>query len=715
MNQNLHLASAKDSEKRKSSSIQPSSIENPIKNPILGHALFYARRGWPVLPLQTPVAGGGCTCGNQDCSNPGKHPRTARGFKDATTDPSIISQWWSQWPDANIGVATGILSGLLVIDIDPRHGGIDSFKKLLKQYGTIPKTLTAWTGGHGLHKLFQFPKAPGRFRNKTGLAPGIDVRADGGYFVAAPSLHVSGHRYHWLHPKGSRPPAPASIPDAWLGLLKDSNQISLVISPNKIPEGKRNESLFRVACAMNNHGCSEKAIFQALTTDNVERCEPPLLENEVLKIAKSAQRYIPCERLGAMWPDRIADIAFCGLPGEIVKAIEPHSESDPVALLIQLLIAFGNVVGRRPHFRVEADQHCSNLFAVLVGATSKARKGSSFSHVKNLFKRIDSRWISERVKTGLSSGEGLIYFVRDQTCRREPIKEGNIIGYREIVTDEGVKDKRLLAVEPEFAQVLKSMSRDGNILSAVIRSAWDSGSLSTLTKNSPVKATGAHISIIGHVTQEELRRLLRETEQANGFGNRFLWLLVRRSKCLPDGGQVSENVMAELASRLSSAVSTARGVTEMKRGQRAQALWRDVYPELSEGHDGLAGSITTRAEAQVSRLSMLYSLMNGSPFIRREYLEAALALWKYAEDSAACIFKRSRESSVAQSILKELKRAPDGLTRTQISDIFKHHRSHDTIDQALTDLADNGRAVLQLERTNGRPVEWWFASELRMT
>jgi hypothetical protein len=167
------------------------------------------------------------------------------------------------------------------------------------------------------------------------------------------------------------------------------------------------------------------------------------------------------------------------------------------------------------------------LFPILVGDTSKGRKGTSWGYVKLFFEMLDPSWVKMKLPKGLSSGEGLIWAVRDPITKR---KDGE-----EQVIDDGVDDKRLLVVEEEFASVLKVCQRDANILSPSIRSAWGTGDLEILTKNAPARATGAHISIIGHITRQELVRYLTTTEAGNGFGNRFLWLYVRRSKCFNSG------------------------------------------------------------------------------------------------------------------------------------------------------------------------------------
>ncbi len=165
---------------------------------MLQAALRYVnRRGWPVFPLQS-IREGVCTCsaGPKCGSNSGKHPRTKHGLYDASTDERQIREWWTRWPDANIGVPTGAISGLLVLDIDPRNHGDDSLAALLHQFGSLPPTLEALTGGGGRHIVFQYPATGGPISSGR-LEDGIDVKADGGYIVVAPSLHLSGNRYTW--------------------------------------------------------------------------------------------------------------------------------------------------------------------------------------------------------------------------------------------------------------------------------------------------------------------------------------------------------------------------------------------------------------------------------------------------------------------------------------------------------------------------------------
>jgi hypothetical protein len=399
-------------------------------------------------------------------------------------------------------------------------------------------------------------------------------------------------------------------------------------------------------------------------------------------------------------PNRPAPEAFHGLAGDVVRTIEPHSEADPVAILVQLLVAFGNVIGRRAHFTVEADEHYPNLFAVLVGETAKARKGTSWSHVKKALSEIDPAWAMNRVMSGLSTGEGLMYAVRDTESWQRQFSQ----------KDSDSRDKRLLAFESEFASALRVMEREGNTLSAVIRTAWDSGNLQTLTKNSPMSTTGAHISIVGHVTEDEVRRYLTRTEAGNGFANRFLWVCVRRSKCLPEGGHLTDTETQPLVERLRKAVEFARSVEHLTLDNEARLIWHKVYPVLSEGKPGLLGAVIARAEAQALRLASLYALLDSSDVIKREHLLAAIALWDYCEASARYIYGGTLGDPVSDELLERLRAAPGGLTRTDIRDMFARNQRGNQIERALRLLLEKRLAHVERdEDTGGRPAERWHA------
>jgi len=405
------------------------------------------------------------------------------------------------------------------------------------------------------------------------------------------------------------------------------------------------------------------------------------------------------------WPV-LGESALHGLPGDVVGFVDPMTEADPVAILVNLLVGFGNAVGHGTYIDVGADRHHLNLNAVLVGETAKGRKGTSWSPVKNLLHVADGAWVDEAVQNGLSSGEGLIHAVRDPIMREGD--EG-----RPEVDEEGAADKRLLIVESEFASVLKVMTRDGNTLSGIVRQAWDGGKLQTLTRASRLKATDAHVSIIGHVTKDELVKRLSETDTAGGFTNRFLWLMVRRSKSLPFPHKWPDLDVKPIVERLTAALDFAKGAGEIQWGETARPVWEKVYEELSEGEPGMVGAAISRAEAQTLRLAALYAVLDHSHTIESQHIWAALMLWQYAQDSARFIFGTASGDPVEDKIMEELaKRRPEGLTRTQIGQgLFGGNILSSRVRLTLEQLEQAGqvRFVMVPGVGRGRPTETWFA------
>jgi hypothetical protein len=405
------------------------------------------------------------------------------------------------------------------------------------------------------------------------------------------------------------------------------------------------------------------------------------------------------------WPI-MDDAAYYGLAGELVRTIDPHSEADPVALLVQGLAFFGNVIGNSAHYRVEADHHHANLFAVLVGRSAKGRKGTSGGRVRSVIETADQPWIEERMKGGLSSGEGLINEVRDE------VKKWNSKKKILETVDPGVTDKRLMVTEAEFANALAVMERPGNTLSPTIRNAWDGHTLSTLAKNCPLKATKPHISMVGHITEDELRAGITRTDMANGFANRFLFVCVRRSKLLPHGGNLHEAEILELGERIKAAAEVGKTMGRLQMTEAARREWEAIYPDLSAEGPGLLGAITARAEAQCVRLALIYALLDQRENIDVPHLRAALAVWEYCETSATRIFGNALGDPIADEIMRALLQAGSaGMTRTAIRDLFGRHRSGERIGMALSLLMTKGRARVEEKMTRGRPSETWFAVE----
>lgn len=270
-----------------------SSSNNPCHSlTLMEAAIKYAKRGYRVLPLHSPNKIGVCSCGNENCQNVGKHPRTQHGFKDASCDPEIIQEWWGRWPNANIGLVTGKESDLLVLDVDPRHGGDESLKKLQEMIGLLPETTVAHSGSGGSHYFFKYPPNVD-IGNSTcvGGFEGLDIRGRGGYIVAAPSLHVSGGRYEFISDLSHIAPVPQPLLDLihsnHHSNAGDTKKLDTESILNGVPEGKRNESIFTLACRM-----LRAEIPQPITEETclkaASNCTPKFPEAETLDIVRRA-------------------------------------------------------------------------------------------------------------------------------------------------------------------------------------------------------------------------------------------------------------------------------------------------------------------------------------------------------------------------------------------------------------------------------------------
>lgn len=401
----------------------------------------------------------------------------------------------------------------------------------------------------------------------------------------------------------------------------------------------------------------------------------------------------------AGWPEPPGAAAYNGLAGEIVGAIAPHTEADPAAILSQLLIAFGAAVGRGAYFQIEATRHHPNEFLVLVGDTAKARKGSSWDHVRRLICRADPT-LPARIATGLSSGEGLIWAVRDPATP----------------ADSGSGDRRLLVIEPEFASPLKAATRDISTLSPVLRCAWDGRALALLTRTAPATARAAHIAVIGHITASELSHHTTTIEISNGFLNRFLLVACRRVRLLPEGGQPDPLAHTHLQARLKANLKSAQHAGQLRLDEQARALWWDAYAQLSQpANDGLSGALCARAEAHTIRLALIYALIDGKQSITPTNLQSALALWDYAASSATWALGHASGDPLAEQIHTALRNSQSGLTRTQLRDLFQRNRSGSQVEQALAVLAQSDRAHSEQIQTAGRPAELWHAQHSPQT
>jgi hypothetical protein len=398
--------------------------------------------------------------------------------------------------------------------------------------------------------------------------------------------------------------------------------------------------------------------------------------------------------------------AFYGLAGEVVKELLPHTEADEAALLAQILVCFGNAINRTAYFTAEASKHHTNLYIIIVGLSGKGRKGSSLNQIKQLFEFDELEgWRKTSFAKGLSSGEGLIDRVKDVVRMEAP----NI----QVMEDV---DKRLLCIETEFGNVLQVMKRNGNTLSVVLRDAWDGSTLSTLTKNSPLKATDPHISFIGHITFEELKTSINPVDIKNGLGNRFIYFCSDRSKELPEGLKLEPEKLRRLQEKIKDSYLfvKALGVREIPFTDKARELWIEKYSTLSNLKMGIHGDLSGRAEAQVRRIALILSLMNKESEVSLQALEAAFAIWNYSSDSIKYIWGTEFGNSILDKILAILENFGEmGRTR---SELIKDCHNNYAIGRQLDYLEGIGLIVRSKKQSSGaKPIACYHLLKYQKT
>jgi hypothetical protein len=270
----------------------------------------------------------------------------------------------------------------------------------------------------------------------------------------------------------------------------------------------------------------------------------------------------------------------------------------------------------------------------------------------------------------------------------------------------------VFVIEEEFQRVLRVMGRPENTLSAVLRQAWDGNRLGIMTRNRPIRAEGATVSLVAHITLDELRTELTDMQAVNGFGNRLLFCLVRRSKELPFGGNIGQSTIDELTDRLRAAMDLG-GTGAIHFDEAARQKWIATYAELTAELPGMFGALVARSEAQAVRVALIYALLDGQRAIGTAHLDAALEIIRYSNDSVRHIFGDATGNRVADAILGPLRSiAPEPMSRSQISnELFVRNVKAADIMAALELLRQMGKIRLAPSaNTGGRPGQLWRAT-----
>lgn len=389
----------------------------------------------------------------------------------------------------------------------------------------------------------------------------------------------------------------------------------------------------------------------------------------------------------AEWPAPPGDVAYAGLAGDVVQAIAPHTEADPVGLLGSTLAIFG-ALASRGHYIDQGGEQKANIYLCLVGETGAGRKGTAQSAIRKLYTTAWPLW-TEHLLPGLESGQALVREAKDRWA-------------------DGVGNPNILLWESELARLLSAMSRDSSSVSTTLRDAWDGvpiGHAVVARKDSGVQVVH-HVGMLAGITDTELVAKLNRVEMANGWGNRILWLSVRRPRVDAFPTPVGELLRPQLVARVKGAIEAAIKGRPHKWSAEARPLWEEFYHSIPP-RPGLSGALKMRAESQVPRLALLYGLLDKcGPEIGRDHLAAAIELWGYASRSVDHIFGQDTGDPYADALLAMIGRSGaemkwDDAKRTMSVDAARMGAAVGTLEKlGMVRLIERSRVG------GGRPTRW---------
>ena len=408
---------------------------------------------------------------------------------------------------------------------------------------------------------------------------------------------------------------------------------------------------------------------------------------------------------------RLDDAALYGPIGDYVREIAPHTEAHPAAILASALVAVGALLNRGPYLDLDSTHHHARLFVALCGPSAAGRKSTAMNHgATNLLRHVDAHFAKHCVKSGLSTGEGLVHFIRDA------VPESVTPGGQKIPADAGVADKRLVCLEDELGGVFKKFERDGNTLSATLRLAWDGRQVQTLARTNKEVSTGSHVCIVGCITPSELVSTLKKGEVLNGLGNRFLFVWTDSVRSLPFGSP-PPSLLDPHFHAISRAVTRSREIGRVTFGASARDVYAPLYEELRRpAATGMLASLLARGSTHVCRIALLYAALEGARELTAAHITAALAFWRYCEASTRFIYRSADSMSVrARDLLNALHIAGAvGMSRSDIRAHIGSNVSKDEIESVLAELSTAGLADhLPQKKTGGRPVEMWRHASFR--
>lgn len=637
----------------------------------------------------------------------------------------------------NVGMLTG--RGLLVVDADVyKPGGEGALDALVDATDLDRATVTALSGGGGLHLLYSYD--PAVYVGSVPLEPlgfpGIEIKADGGQIIVAPSIHPdTGRPYAWEEGFGPgevpAAPAPAKLLELlgagtgpaggtggrWQPLdLDQADELdALNVEAARIlvehfgghdPVRFRDSTVGVFRPGKVSGSASITTGFIAPGTSKVWTDGwAPFIQNRVYGIEQLRDMAGLTPQVTApplyvlppgyrLWQPGDVDVpapvlgddAYHGPLGAFLRHVEGRVEAHPAAIGAHLLPAFATMLGRRVTYTAGADEQHTKTFWAVVGPTSSGGKGGALNASMVLIKAVKPTFLAVHSIAGIGSGETLIHEMRDVTEDKKQVEQNRII------------------LDGELSRVLRVARREGSILADVLRSAFDSWPLRHSTKtDAETVSTGHHLSLVAGITPRELAALTEELAVLNGFANRFLYAWSRIPVLLPYGGKIDTEVVTDLAAKIDTALHDVEGDYGFDDG--ARELWEPFYMERREGigDSEALRAITSRQAAHAARLSTLYAALDGAPTIGAAHLRAAIAWCDYSLGTIRRVFVGgvSGRAGVLLTAIREA--GEDGLDGRDQAAVFGRNLAAGALVELRETLEAENLIFTVTVATGGRP------------
>ena len=615
------LARAPAASKSKVKFTAAKSIPAPKMSELLYAAINYAKRGFPVVPVKT-----------RD-----KRPLIAwEDYQTRSATEEEIKGWWAKWPDANVGIVTGAVSGLVVIDLDSVEAK-DRLKEMLPGYDlmAVPRSRT----GKGWQLFFKHPGTS--IQNRAGIIPGLDVRGDGGYVVAPPSIHPNGKQYRWEVPISDELP---KLPVELFKLISSSGsngeaglrkRFDTVRALAGVPEGERDKTCFKLACKLRAADVPQdmagKLILEAATN-----CQPPFPEREALaKVENVYRRYVAGdgrpekhepiveiqeseEKEDPLANDAVAfpEAAWRGLFGQWRDVVAPCTEAPLENLWGAFLVAVGLMLGRNV-WKESPRPLYPNFYMLLLGQTGDSRKSTVLWLAGELLRHIGE---DIEILTGIVSTEGIF----ERLAKKE---ETRALGYAD-----------------EFRSLLSVAKRKGtqDILPKLNTLYYCPEREGIDRREKSTTVIRPFFSLITATAQEYIEDLLGNLEVAGGTLNRFLIISGEEQPPKPNVKSPSPETWESIAAPLLKIRDQWASTPQHTQWHpEAEELWSDFYTEwrtVRKAWDTRAANLTARIFEHVLKIALVYSALGGEEKISAKSLATAIAIGEWLQGNVLRLF-----------------------------------------------------------------------------